>query len=60
VLVGTWAAATWAIHFYEKHGFQLVDQEQKVQLLQKYWSVPSRQIEASVVLIYSKRPNHQF
>ena len=24
VLVGTWAAAWWAIRFYEKHGFKLV------------------------------------
>lgn len=24
ILVGTWAAATWAIRFYEKHGFRQV------------------------------------
>ena len=50
VLIGTWADAVWAIHFYEKHGFQLTSQEEKDRLLRKYWSVPERQIETSVVL----------
>jgi GNAT superfamily N-acetyltransferase len=50
VLVGTWAAATWAIRFYERHGFCLAANDEKAALLQKYWSVPERQIEASVVL----------
>ena len=50
MLVGTWAAAVWAIAFYEKNGFTLVTQEQKEQLLRKYWSIPDRQIETSVVL----------
>jgi len=50
VLVGTWAAATWAVRFYEKHGFRLVSLEEKNQLLKKYWSIPERQIETSVVL----------
>jgi len=50
VLVGTWADATWAIHFYEKHGFQVVSAIKKDQLLQKYWSIPDRQAETSVVL----------
>jgi len=50
LLVGTWAAATWAIKFYEKHGFFLVKEEEKEGLLRKYWHVPQRQIEASVVL----------
>mgnify|MGYP001033119335 CR=1 FL=1 len=49
-LVGTWAAATWAIRFYEKHGFRLVTWEEKEQLLRKYWSIPERQTETSVVL----------
>ncbi len=49
-LVGTWAAASWAIHFYEKHGFKLVTREQKEMLLRKYWSIPERQVETSVVL----------
>ncbi len=50
VLVGTWAAATWAVRFYEKHGFALVTPREKVRLLRKYWSIPDRQIETSVVL----------
>jgi N-acetylglutamate synthase-like GNAT family acetyltransferase len=50
VLVGTWAAATWAILFYERHGFRLVPPQDKDALLRTYWSVPPRQIETSVVL----------
>jgi N-acetylglutamate synthase-like GNAT family acetyltransferase len=50
VLVGTWAAAVWAVRFYEKHGFQLVSTEEKNRLLKKYWSIPERQVETSVVL----------
>jgi len=50
LLVGTWAAADWAIRFYERHGFELVSTERKTQLLQAYWSIPERQIETSVVL----------
>jgi N-acetylglutamate synthase-like GNAT family acetyltransferase len=50
ILIGTWAAATWAIRFYEKHGFQLVTEEEKNRLLKKYWSIPERQVETSVVL----------
>ena len=50
VLIGTWADAEWAIHFYEKSGFRLVGTEEKDRLLKKYWSVPQRQIETSVVL----------
>jgi GNAT superfamily N-acetyltransferase len=50
VLIGTWADATWAIRFYEKHGFQIVSAREKDQLLRKYWTIPDRQIETSVVL----------
>jgi GNAT superfamily N-acetyltransferase len=50
VLVGTWAAADWAIHFYCRHGFELVCPERKTALLKTYWSIPERQIETSVVL----------
>jgi N-acetylglutamate synthase-like GNAT family acetyltransferase len=50
VLIGTWADAIWAIRFYEKHGFQLVSPREKDQLLKKYWTIPKRQIETSVVL----------
>jgi N-acetylglutamate synthase-like GNAT family acetyltransferase len=50
ILIGTWADATWAIDFYKKHGFRLVSFHEKEQLLRKYWSIPLRQIETSVVL----------
>jgi GNAT superfamily N-acetyltransferase len=50
ILVGTWAAATWAIRFYKKHGFTPVSLEEKNRLLKKYWSIPERQIDTSVVL----------
>lgn len=50
VLIGTWKSATWAIAFYEKHGFVRVAEAQKNRLLRRYWSIPARQIETSVVL----------
>jgi GNAT superfamily N-acetyltransferase len=50
LLVGTWADATWAIRFYRKYGFQMVDPETKDRLLRRYWSIPARQVETSVVL----------
>jgi GNAT superfamily N-acetyltransferase len=50
VLVGTWENATWAVRFYERHGFTLVSREEKDRLLKKYWDIPDRQIETSVVL----------
>jgi GNAT superfamily N-acetyltransferase len=50
MLVGTWAAATWAIAFYRRHGFELVPPERKVELLRTYWTIPDRQIQTSVVL----------
>ncbi len=50
VLIGTWADAVWAVRFYEKHGFRVVTPEQKTMLLRKYWNIPERQVETSVVL----------
>jgi len=50
VLIGTWAAATWAIDFYLRNGYTLVAGGLKDELLRRYWSVPERQIETSVVL----------
>ena len=50
ILIGTWAAATWAISFYQKNGYTLVSEEEKNRLLRKYWSIPERQVETSVVL----------
>jgi GNAT superfamily N-acetyltransferase len=50
MLVGTWAAAEWAIRFYRRHGFQLVAPERTASLLKAYWTIPDRQIAKSVVL----------
>jgi hypothetical protein len=50
ILIGTWADATWAISFYKKHGYRLVSFNEKEQLLRKYWNIPLRQIDTSVVL----------
>jgi N-acetylglutamate synthase-like GNAT family acetyltransferase len=54
VLIGTWAAAHWAVSFYEKHGFTLVSPGEKTRLLQAYWNIPARQVETSVVLAQSR------
>ncbi|MEW6670984.1 MAG: GNAT family N-acetyltransferase [Thermodesulfobacteriota bacterium] len=53
ILIGTWAAAAWAISFYKKNGYTLVVEDEKNRLLRKYWSIPVRQIETSVVLTRS-------
>jgi N-acetylglutamate synthase-like GNAT family acetyltransferase len=50
VLIGTWADASWAIEFYRRHGFAVVPSPHKDTLLRKYWSIPARQVETSVVL----------
>jgi GNAT superfamily N-acetyltransferase len=50
VLIGTWADASWAIAFYEKNGFAVVSPEEKTRLLRRYWDIPGRQVETSVVL----------
>ena len=50
VLIGTWAAASWAIAFYRRHGFTVLPEAQKDALLREYWSIPQRQLETSVVL----------
>jgi len=54
VLVGTWEAAHWAVRFYEIQGFTLVPKEEKDRLLRKYWNIPERQIETSVVLKFKE------
>ncbi|MCY3671630.1 MAG: GNAT family N-acetyltransferase [Alphaproteobacteria bacterium] len=54
VLIGTWAAAGWAIAFYRRYGFETVPEPEKTRLLQRYWTVPERQIETSVVLADSR------
>jgi GNAT superfamily N-acetyltransferase len=50
MLIGTWADATWAIGFYERHGFEVVPKTETPALLRKYWTIGQRQIETSVVL----------
>jgi N-acetylglutamate synthase-like GNAT family acetyltransferase len=55
ILIGTWADASWAIDFYERNGYSLVDSAEKTRLLKTYWSIPDRQIETSVVLAGNQR-----
>lgn len=50
MLVGTWAAAEWAIRFYRRNNFQLVARDSTATLLRTYWLISERQIETSVVL----------
>jgi GNAT superfamily N-acetyltransferase len=52
MLVGTWAAADWAIRFYQRHGFEQVAPARKDALLRSYWTIPAQQIETSVVLAH--------
>ena len=54
ILIGTWADAAWALSFYQKHGYRLLDTEEKNALLKKFWSIPDRQVETSVVLANAK------
>jgi len=56
VYVGTWEAASWAVKFYEKNGFELVSKAEKNRLLRKYWKIPERQVETSVVLQLKRQP----
>lgn len=50
VLIGTWAAASWAVAFYRRNGFVQLSDDDKDALLRRYWSIPARQIATSVVL----------
>lgn len=56
VLLGTWRAATWAIDFYRKHGYRLLSDEETRVVLPRYWRIPARQIETSVVLANPRYP----
>ena len=62
LLIGTWAAASWAIEFYRRNGFTVVSSGDKDRLLRTYWSIPARQIDTSVVLANGRwletRPTH--
>lgn len=55
LLVGTWAAAEWAIRFYERYGFRLVSPGDAERLLKEYWNISPRQVETSVVLTFDSR-----
>jgi len=50
LLIGTWTDAVWAVRFYQKNGYRLLEKDEKNRLLRKYWSIPERQVETSVVL----------
>jgi GNAT superfamily N-acetyltransferase len=50
ILIGTWSAATWAIAFYEKQGYRVLPRPEIERLLRRYWRIPERQVETSVVL----------
>jgi GNAT superfamily N-acetyltransferase len=50
MLIGTWKDATWAIAFYQRNGFTLLSDGAKETLLRRFWSIPARQVETSVVL----------
>ena len=50
ILIGTWAAASWAIGFYQRNGYIQLSIGDTDRLLRTYWSIPTRQIETSVVL----------
>jgi N-acetylglutamate synthase-like GNAT family acetyltransferase len=59
MLVGTWAAASWAIRFYQRHGFELLDPQATRLLLASYWRISARQMETSVVLIHGAGPGQR-
>jgi len=50
ILLGTWRDATWAVAFYEKNGYRRLSRQETERLLRKFWSIPERQIDTSVVL----------
>ncbi|MEN6405759.1 MAG: GNAT family N-acetyltransferase [Thermoguttaceae bacterium] len=57
ILIGTWASAVWAVAFYERNGYQRVSEAEKNRLLHRYWRIPERQVETSVVL--ANRPRNE-
>jgi GNAT superfamily N-acetyltransferase len=56
ILLGTWAASTWALDFYCKHGYRILDRAQTNQLLRRFWTVPEEQMATSVVLANPRWP----
>ena len=59
VLLGTWSAASWAIRFYEGQGFRLVPREDTPALLRRYWRIPERQLDESVVMADARWFSHR-
>jgi GNAT superfamily N-acetyltransferase len=60
VLIGTWADATWAIRFYESHGYSMLALAETAAVLHTYWDIPPRQVETSVVLAKAAARPHTF
>lgn len=58
ILIGTWAAADWAIRFYRGRGYRLLGTRDAQHLLARYWSVSERQAATSVVLANSAWGEH--
>jgi GNAT superfamily N-acetyltransferase len=56
ILVGTWETASWAIKFYQKHGFIRLSRVETDELLKKHWKISERQVETSIVLEYEGKP----
>jgi GNAT superfamily N-acetyltransferase len=56
ILVGVWETSFWAIKFYQKRGFVLLSREETNSLLKRYWNIPDRQVETSIVLEYKRQP----
>jgi GNAT superfamily N-acetyltransferase len=54
ILIGTWADAVWAVGFYQKNGYRLLKAVEKTMLLNRFWNIPERQVETSVVLANGK------
>ncbi len=54
ILIGTWSDAVWAVEFYRKNGYRLLGNEEKTILLHRFWNIPDRQVETSVVLANDK------
>jgi len=57
VLIGTWNDASWAIGFYRKNGFRELSRAETEALLRRFWKIPARQVETSIVLADSRWPS---
>lgn len=50
LLVGCLSSMTWAVAFYQQHGFQIVPADQILPLRKRYWTLPDAHIRRGVVL----------